>query len=121
MCLKSLLLHPILPQFIKSIMTITVGAILMKILFPSRLWPRGKYFTKAEVRMEFIQSTLTRLHSFLCLLKLCSSVSSSTIFNKTLWHLRLGHPSDQALKHLFPNAKLHLNKCTAVDNSYTHC
>ena len=37
--------------------------------------------------------------------KACNSVSSSTVFNKTLWHLRLGHPSDQALKHLFPGVK----------------
>ena len=53
--------------------------------------------------------------------KSCNRVSSSSVFNKTLWHSRLGHPSDQVLNHLFPNAKLHLNNCTAVDNSCTHC
>ena len=53
--------------------------------------------------------------------KACNSVTSSFVFNKTLWHLRLGHPSDQALKHLFPNVKVGLDKYTVVDNSCAHC
>ena len=51
--------------------------------------------------------------------KTCNSATNVFVFNKTLWHLRFGHPSNQALKHLFPNVKVGLNKCTSVDNSCT--
>ena len=30
--------------------------------------------------------------------KSCNSVTTSSGFNKTLWHLRHGHPSDQVFK-----------------------
>ena len=50
----------------------------------------------------------------------CNSAFHVSVFNKTLWHLRLGHPSDQVLKHLFPNAKIDLNKYTFVNNDCTH-
>ena len=39
MFLGFLPLHQTLPHFINSIMTIIVGAILMKMSFPFRLWP----------------------------------------------------------------------------------
>ena len=35
--------------------------------------------------------------------------------------MRLGHPSDQVLKQLFPNVRVDFNKGTYVDNSCTHC
>ena len=41
--------------------------------------------------------------------KVCNSVASVSVFNKTLWHMRLDHPSDQVLKHLFPNANVSFN------------
>ena len=65
MFLEYLLLHQILHQFIKFVMIISVGVILMKTLFPFRLWPRGKSFTKARVKMEFTLSILKRLHNSL--------------------------------------------------------
>ena len=41
--------------------------------------------------------------------KVCNSVARLDVFNKSLWHMRLGHPHDQVLKILFPNAKLVMN------------
>ena len=34
---------------------------------------------------------------------------------------KLGHPHDQVLKLLFPNANSVLNKCNYVDHTCTHC
>ena len=41
--------------------------------------------------------------------KACNSVARLDVFNESLWHMRLGHPHDQVLKILFPNAKLVMN------------
>ena len=60
------LLHQIFPLSIKSVIITIVGAILMKIFFPFRLWPRGKCFTRARVKVEFIPSILIKYHNFLC-------------------------------------------------------
>lgn len=35
--------------------------------------------------------------------------------------MRLGHPQDQVLKVLFPNAKFVMNKFNSIDHSCTHC
>lgn len=53
--------------------------------------------------------------------KVCNNVAKSSSFNKTLWHMRLGHPNDQVLKLLFPHFKSVLNKCIDVSHSFTHC
>ena len=53
--------------------------------------------------------------------KVCNKVAKSTIFNKALWHMRLGHPHDQVLKLPFLDFKPVLNKCTAMVQSCTHC
>ena len=53
--------------------------------------------------------------------KLCNSVALASIFNKTLWHMRLGHPNDQVLHILFPKFKSISNKCKISDYSYTNC
>ena len=53
--------------------------------------------------------------------KVYNNVAKSTIFNKALWHMRLGHPYDQVLKLLFPDFKSVLNKCPAMVHSCTHC
>ena len=45
-----------------------------------------------------------------------SSAFNVSVFNKSLWHMRLGHPSDQ-----FLTAKFSLNKCTLVNTDCTHC
>ena len=47
--------------------------------------------------------------------KICNSVARLDVFNKSLLHMRLGHPHDQVLKVLFPNAKSIMNKCNSVD------
>lgn len=53
--------------------------------------------------------------------KICNNVSRSVDFNKTLWHMRLGHPHDQVLKYVFPNDRSVMNKCTNLVQSCTHC
>ena len=53
--------------------------------------------------------------------KVCNNVSRSINFNKTLWHMRLGHPHDQVLKYVFPNDRSVMNKCTNLVQSCTHC
>lgn len=67
--LEFLLLHQILPLSIKSIIITIAGAILMKISFPFKLWPREKCFTRARVKVEFIPSILIKHHNFLCHLR----------------------------------------------------
>ena len=52
--------------------------------------------------------------------KVCNSVARLTAFNKSLWHMRLGHPHDLVLKILFPNIKSVINKCNSIDHSWTH-
>ena len=51
----------------------------------------------------------------------CNNAIKSTIFNKTLWHMRLGHPHDQVLKILFLDFKFVLNKYTNWNHSCTYC
>ena len=53
--------------------------------------------------------------------KVCNTVSRSVGFNKTLWHMRLGHPHDQVLKYVFPNDRSIINKCTNLVQTCTHC
>ena len=53
--------------------------------------------------------------------KLCNNVALSFVFNKTLWHMRLGHPHDQVLHVLFSKFKYVSNKCTNFDYSCTDC
>lgn len=62
--LEFLLLYQILPLSIKSTIITIAGAILMKISFPFRLWPRGKCFTGARVKVEFIPSILIKHQNF---------------------------------------------------------
>ena len=50
--------------FINFVMTTTIGAILMKILFPSRPWTQGKFSTRARVKVQFTPSILIMLLSF---------------------------------------------------------
>ena len=52
--------------------------------------------------------------------KVYNSVARLNVFNKSLLHMRLGHPHDQVLKVLFPNAKSIMNKCNFVDHSCMH-
>ena len=47
--------------------------------------------------------------------------TSSSSFNKTLWHMRLGHPNDQTLGFLFPSFKSDVNKCADVNHSCIPC
>ena len=63
------LLHQILPLSIKPIIITIAGAILMKTSFPLRLWPQGKCFTRARVKVKFIPSILIKHHNFLCHLR----------------------------------------------------
>ena len=44
--------------------------------------------------------------------KVCNNVSKSVVFNKTLLHMRLGHPHDQVLRYVFPNDRYVINKST---------
>ena len=53
--------------------------------------------------------------------KNCNSVSKNSAFTRSLWHMRLGHPHDQALHSLLPNVKSVLNKPNTVNQSFTHC
>ena len=53
--------------------------------------------------------------------KVCNNVARSIVFNKTLWHRSLGHPNDQVLQFVFPNAKFVMHKCTPFVQSCTHC
>ena len=53
--------------------------------------------------------------------KVCNSVAKSAVFNKILWHRRLGHPNDQVLQVVFPNVKFVMHKCTPFVQSCTHC
>ena len=53
--------------------------------------------------------------------KFYNSVASLDVFNKTLWHMRLGHPHDQVLKYVFPNDRSIINKCTNLVQTCTHC
>ena len=53
--------------------------------------------------------------------KVCNNATKPIVFNKTLWHMRLGHPHDQVLKLLFPDFKFELNKYTDLNHSCTHC
>ena len=48
-------------------------------------------------------------------------MSRSVVLNKTLWHMRLGHPHDQVLKYVFPNDRSVINKCTNLVQTCTHC
>ena len=41
--------------------------------------------------------------------------------NKTLWHMRLGHPHDQVLRYVCPNDRSIINKCTNLVQTCTHC
>ena len=52
--------------------------------------------------------------------KACNNTSKSSVFNKTLWHMRLGHPNDQALHCLFLGVRsIHTNN--VEDHTCTHC
>ena len=53
--------------------------------------------------------------------KVYNSVARLTTFNKSRWHMRLGHPHDLVLKILLPNIKSIINKCNFIDHSWTHC
>ena len=52
--------------------------------------------------------------------KVCNNVAKFVIFNKTLCHMRLGHPHDQVLEFVFPDAKFKMNKCTPLVQTCTH-
>ena len=52
--------------------------------------------------------------------KACNNTSRSSVFNKTLWHMRLDHPNDQAFHCLFPSVNfVHTNN--VEDHTCTHC
>ena len=89
MCLEFLPFPQILLLSIKSVMITNVGIILMKISFQFRLWPRGKYSTKARVKMEFIPSILTKLLNSLCLLQSVTMLLSPlfSIKHFSIWGL----------------------------------
>ena len=53
--------------------------------------------------------------------KACNKVSRSSVFNKTLWHMRLSHPNDQALHSFFPRVKSVQNNTNVVEQTCTHC
>ena len=53
--------------------------------------------------------------------KVYNNVAKSVVFNKTLRHMRLGHPHDQVLQFVFPDAKFVMNNCTPLVQSCTHC
>ena len=42
--------------------------------------------------------------------KTCNTVSKNSVFTRSLWHMRLGHPHDQALNALFSHYKFVFNK-----------
>ena len=77
--------------------------------------------------MEFTASILTELPNFTCLPKSvikppnAATMSKFVVFNKPLWHMRLGHPNDQVLKYVFPNDRSAINKCTNLVQTCTHC
>ena len=52
--------------------------------------------------------------------KACNTTSRSSVFNKTLWHKRLGHPNDQALHCLFPDVRSVQNNNVKY-HTCTHC
>ena len=52
--------------------------------------------------------------------KVCNNFAKSVVFNKTLWHRRLGYPNDQVLQFVFPNTKFIMHKCTPLVQSCTH-
>ena len=53
--------------------------------------------------------------------KACHKASKSSVFNKNLWHMRLGHPNDQALHCLFPEINFVHNNINGFDQSCIHC
>ena len=53
--------------------------------------------------------------------RICNNVSRYSDFNKTFWHIRLGHHNDQALNCLFPNVKSVQNNVSLVTPTCTHC
>ena len=53
--------------------------------------------------------------------RICNNVSRYPDFNKTLQHMRLGHPNDQALNCLFPNVKSVQNNVNLVTPTCTYC
>ena len=53
--------------------------------------------------------------------KNCNPVSKNSVFIRSLWHMRLGHPHDQALNTLFSHDKSVLNKSDTDIQPCTHC
>ena len=106
---------------IKFDMTIIASVILMKTSFLFKLWQRGMFSTRARVKVVSIPSIYPHKASKLSLTsKLYNNVALSSVFNKTLWHMRLGHPHDQVLHVLFVKFKYVSNKCTNSNYSCTH-
>ena len=91
-------------MFTKFVMTITIGVILMKTPYQSRLWPWEQCFTRARVKVGVsnIPSQGTKL---LLPHKICNSVFTSPP-NLFLWYNRLRHPNYQVLNFLFQDKNL---------------
>ena len=73
------------------------------------------------MKVEFIPSILIMLLSFSSYIEFDNNISRYFDFNKTLWHMRLGHPNDQALNCLFPNIKSVQNNVNLVTPTCNHC
>ena len=122
MSLKFHPLHLILHLSINSVMTTIAGVILMNIFFSIQALDTRKTFYQGRSERgaypiyPYQSSSQLHLSS-----KSCTQAFSSSVFNKSLWHMRLGHPNDQALTSLFPRVKSVQNNDTVVTQPCTHC
>ena len=95
-----------------SIQALATGKVLFQRKSEDGVYPI--YPHKVNHLALFVLSSQTCDH-------VAASSCKSSSFNKTLWHMRLGHPNDQTLGFLFPCFKSVVNNCVDVTNSCIPC